>query len=88
MVVVPSTRVTRRVILVEQELTGFSGVRVVRSLVFYVVFCTSLVVPLPFFLLVIVLYVLIRFTATDYLPWVSLKLSFLHKEANTVWFCD
>jgi hypothetical protein len=63
------TRATRRVPLVDQELLTlpeltpvFSGVRVVRSLVFCVVFCRSLFV---IFLLTIVLFVL-RFTDTDY----------------------
>jgi hypothetical protein len=63
------TRATRWVPLVDQELLTlpeltpvFSGVRVVRSLVFCVVFCRSLFV---IFLLTIVLFVL-RFTDTDY----------------------
>jgi hypothetical protein len=53
------TRVTRRVPLVEQELLNlsgnlssppvFSGIRVVRSLVFCEVFCISLFVLLSFF---------------------------------------
>ena len=66
------TSVTQRVLLVEQEVhtlpghlslpSVFRGVRVARSLVFYVVFCRLLFV---LFLLTIVLYVL-RFTASDY----------------------
>jgi hypothetical protein len=64
--------VTQQVPHVEQELPTlpehlcsspvFSGVRVARSLVFCVVFCSSLVV---LFHLVIVLSVLIRFTPSD-----------------------
>ena len=47
---------------------GFTGVRVVRSLVFCVVFCRSLFVLLFFFFFfVIVLSVLFRFTDFDYL---------------------
>jgi hypothetical protein len=41
----------------------FSGVRVARSLVFYVMFCRSMFV---LFLLAIVLSVLLRFTFSDY----------------------
>jgi len=64
---------TRLVSLVEQELPilpehpVFSAVRVAQSLAFYAVFCISLFVLLSFFLLVIVLSVLLRFTASDYL---------------------
>ena len=47
---------------------GFSGVRVVRSLVFYVAVFTSLFVLLSFFFWA--LYSL-RFTDSDYLPLVS-----------------
>ena len=64
------TRATRWVPLVDQELLTlpeltpvFSGVRIVRSLVFCGVFCRSLFV---IFLLTIVLFVLLRFTDTDY----------------------
>ena len=60
------TRVTRRVPLIEQEHLRsppvLSGVRVVRYLVFCVVFCRSLFV---LFRLAIVLSVL-RFTYSDY----------------------
>ena len=56
----------------------FSGVRVARSLVFCVVFCRSLCVPLSFFLLVIALSVLLRFMDSDYpfgvFSWTSLVL--------------
>ena len=44
----------------------YSGVRVTRSLVFYVVLCRS-VCPCVLFLLAIVLSVLLRFTASNYL---------------------
>ena len=70
------TTVTRRVSLVEQELptlperlsspSVFCGVRVARSLVFCLVLWRSLFVLLSFFLLAIVLFVLLRFTGSDY----------------------
>ena len=44
----------------------FGGVRVARSLVFSVVFCRSLFVFLPPFLLTIVVSVLLLFTHSDY----------------------
>ena len=45
----------------------FSGVRVAQSLVFCVMFCRSLFVcSFVLFLLVIVLFVLLRSTASDY----------------------
>jgi hypothetical protein len=44
----------------------YSGVRVTRSLVLYVVFCRS-VCPCVLFLLTIVLFNFLRFTASDYL---------------------
>ena len=47
---------------------GFSGVRVVRSLVFYVAVFTSLFVLLSFFFWVLCS---LRFTDSDYLPLVS-----------------
>ena len=43
---------------------GFHWVRVARSLVFYVVFCTSFLSLFPFF--IITLSVLLRFTVFDY----------------------
>ena len=68
------TRVTRRMSLVEQELLTltehlnsspvFSGVRVVRSFVFCVVYIV--VCSFVLFLLVIVLSVILRFTDSDY----------------------
>ena len=68
------TRLTRRVPLVEQELLTlpehmssppiFSAVHVTRSLVFICMFCRSLFV---LFLLAIVLFVLLRYTDSDYL---------------------
>jgi hypothetical protein len=77
------TRLTRLVPLVEQELPSlpehmsslpvFSWVRVSRSLVFYVMFCRSLLVPFPF---AIVLYVLLQFTASDYIV-VSSSFSYI-----------
>ena len=70
-----ATRVACRVPLVERELITlpehlssapvFSGVRVTRSLVLYVMFCRSLFVLLFFFLMAIVLPVLLRFTDSD-----------------------
>ena len=68
------TRVTRRVPLTVQELftlteftaPGFSVVRVARSVVFCVVFCRSCIAV---FILVIVFYVLLRFTAFEYPLW-------------------
>jgi hypothetical protein len=69
-------RVTRRVPLVEQELLTFPehlslppvfcGVRVTRSLIFSVEFCRSFFVILSFFLLTIVLFFRLRFTASAY----------------------
>jgi hypothetical protein len=63
--------VTQRVSLVEQELpifpsssTVLSGFRVTQSLDFSIIFCRSLFVILPFFLLAIVLSVL-RITDSD-----------------------
>jgi hypothetical protein len=63
------TRVILWVPHVEQELLNLpqylrsspvlSGVRVTRFLVFYVVFCRSLFVPLSFFILAIVILVLV-----------------------------
>jgi len=47
------------------SLTVFSGVRVSRSFVFYAVFSRSLFVLFSF--LFLSLYVLLRFTASDYL---------------------
>jgi hypothetical protein len=61
----------------------FSGVRVARSLVFCVMFCRSLFVLLSFFFLVIVLCVLIRFTASDY-PFSIYKL-FLQSPRSIDW---
>ena len=46
----------------------FSGVRVTRSLILCVMFCSSLFV---LFLLAIVLFVVLRFTDSDYPPLVS-----------------
>ena len=70
------TRVTRRVLLMDQELLShpkhprwppvFSGVCVARSLVFNVLFYRSLIVPLSFFFFAIVLSVLLRFTGSGY----------------------
>ena len=57
----------------------FSEVRVARSLVFCVVFCTSLLV---LFLLVIVLSTLLRFTNYDY-PFGIFKLFLLINKQNT-----
>ena len=54
--------------------SSFFGVRVTRSLVLCIMFCSSLFVLLFFFLLAIVLSVL-RFTVSDYLPLVSSNLS-------------
>ena len=59
----------------------FSAVRVSRSLVLCVVFCRSLFVILSFFLLVIVLSVLLRFTAYDY-HFSTFKLFFLPTNSN------
>jgi hypothetical protein len=60
----------------------FSGVRIARFLVFYVVFCRSL-----FVLLVIVLSVLFRFTASDY-PFgiFQLQCTMCHAENNKIKF--
>jgi len=79
------TRLTRRVLLVEQELPTlpehlssppvFSGVRVTRSLVVYVCFVDRCLSFCTFFL-VIVLSVLLRFTDSVY-PFGIFKL-FLH----------
>ena len=52
---------------------SFSGVRVARSLAFYVVFCRSLFV---LFIFAIVLSGLLRFTDSDYHPLVYSNLSF------------
>jgi hypothetical protein len=81
------TRVIRRVPRVEQELLtlvgtpafipDFSGIRVARCLVFCVMFCRSLFVLLPLYLLAIVLSVL-RIMASDY-PFGIFTL-FLHKD--------
>jgi hypothetical protein len=71
------TRVTRRVLLTEQELLShpkhprwplvFSGVCVARSLVFNVLFNRSLIVPLSiFFFFAIVLSALLRFMGFGY----------------------
>ena len=51
--------------VVSEFTTGFSGIRVACSLVFYVVFC-SVICPFVLFLLAIVLSVLLRFTDSDY----------------------
>ena len=56
---------------------GEGGVRVARSLVFFVMFCRSLFVLLYFFFLVIVLFGLLRFTDSDITSLVSYKLSYL-----------
>ena len=55
-------------------------VRVTRSLVFYVLFCRSLFVFVSFFLLVILLSVLPRFTAFDSTSYI-IKL-FIHQYCN------
>ena len=76
------TRVTRRVPLTVQELftlteftaPGFSVVPVARSVVFCVVFCRSFIAV---FLLVIVFYVLLRFTAFETL--FGIYTLFLHE---------
>ena len=44
------------------SLPGFSGVRNDRALVFHVVFCTSLFI----FLLLVIVFSVLRFTASDY----------------------
>ena len=62
-----------------------SGVRVDWSLDFCVVFCRSLLVFLFFSLLVIVLSVLLWFTASDYLPLVSSNVSFFSSFMFTTW---
>jgi hypothetical protein len=82
-------RATRRVPLLEQELLtipkhlssppGFSGVRVSRSIVFWVLSCRSLFVLL---LLVIVLSVLLWFMDSDYLPLVSSNSSYIEQRTN------
>jgi hypothetical protein len=68
-------KVTQQVSLVEKELHSlprhmrspvFGGIRVARSLVFWVEFCRSLFVLLCFFLLAIVVSVLLRFTDSDW----------------------
>jgi hypothetical protein len=46
--------------------TVLSGVRVTRSLILCVVFCRSMYGPFVLFLSVIMLYVLLRFTDSDY----------------------
>ena len=71
------TRVTRRELLVEQELfalpgaheftTGFKWVRVVQSSVLRVVLCRHFFFSLFIFLLVIALFVLLQFTASDHI---------------------
>ena len=70
---------------VATELTrDFHGVRVAQSLVFYVVFCRTLLIFMVFFLLAIVSSV-IRFTASDY-PLDMFKL-FLHiQRYDHKWF--
>jgi len=60
----------------------FSGVRVVQSLVFCVVFCRSLFVLLYFFHLAIVLYVLHRFMDSDY-PFDIFRLFLLVRHTRT-----
>jgi len=66
-----ATKVTRRVPLVKQKPSGFSRVCVAEYLVFCVVFWRSLFI---LFHLTIVLSIL-RFTASDYPPSVSPKVS-------------
>ena len=87
------TRVKRRVPLVEQELLTLpeylsssqvlSGVRVVRSLVFCVVFCRSL-----FIILAIGLSALLRFTDSDYpfKHFLNILLTLLY--TNQIWLGD
>jgi hypothetical protein len=66
------TRVTRRSHIWNRNCfpvwihTGFSRVGVARSLVFCAMFCSSLFIFFPFFLLAIALSVLLRFTVSDY----------------------
>ena len=60
---------------------GFSVVRVARYFVFCIVFCRSLFIRWAFFLLTIVLSVLVRFTASDYLFSI---LNFLSKGRNKI----
>jgi hypothetical protein len=94
------TRLTRRVPLVEQELLTLpehlssSPVFNVGSCYsifrFMCMFCRSLFVFLPFYLLAIVLSVLFLFTASDY-PFGIFKLFFLVATRNylfTVWICS
>ena len=56
--------------------TVFSGVHDAQSLVFCVMYCRSLFILHSFFFLAIVLCVLLRFMAPDYLPLVSSNLCY------------